>query len=442
MLLVQEYLERHSFAELAKEHGVYGSFSKSGHKWSLNYDQIEARENDELAQECRGLILSCWDGQSLQDQADEKLSTDKSGKIVIKDGTIQGYLSYDHIVPGKTKVLAYPMRRFFNHGQGAAAEIDWSDPNLAVLEKLDGTLCIVYYDPFTDRWCVATRSVPEADLIMDNGLYTFRTLFEKALKETIASSDYAGLSFEDYTAMLNKEITYCYELTTPLNRIVVSYSDYRITLIAARINTYCALPHGEPVHASKELEIEKLPSCGVPIVRAYKQMSVNELIEWVGTLNPMENEGVVVRVLVGQDKFNRIKIKNPSYVLYSKARDSLGHSERNCLEIILLGKEDDLTPYLPEEIVQNLLKIKSSTQDFIKKYDEAYKIAYHETNAIAPNDKKTFALYIKNMNIWTAPLFQIFDRKCSNMHDFIEKNKREGIFSDSFLDKLLEIIKP
>lgn len=440
MLLVQKYLERHSFAELAKEHGAYASFSKSGHKWSLNYDQIEARENDELAQECRGHILSCWDGQSLREQADEKITTDKDGQVVIKEGIMQGHLSYDHIVPGKTRVLAYPMKRFFNYGQGAAAEIDWSDPNLSILEKLDGTLCIVYYDPFTNQWCVATRSVPEADLLMDNGLYTFRTLFEKALRETIASSSYAGLSFEEYAAILNKEITYCYELTTPLNRIVVSYSDYRITLIAARINAYCDLPY-ETAHVSKELEIEELPSYGVPIVSAHKQMSVNKLIEWVSSLNPMENEGVVVRVRAGQDKFNRIKIKNPSYVLYSKARDSLGHSERNCLEIILLGKEDDLIPYLPEEIVQNLLKIKSSIQDFIKKYDEAYKIAYHETNAIAPNDKKTFALYIKNMNIWTAPLFQIFDRKCSNMHDFIEKNKREGSFSDSFLDKLLEIIK-
>lgn len=259
MLLVQKYLEQHSFADLAKEHGIYASFSKSGHKWSLNYDQIEARENDELAQECRGLILSCWEGQSLRELADEgiRVGKDKDGQA-----TLIGKLSYDWITPGKTKVIAYPMRRFFNYGQGAAAEIDWSDPNLSILEKLDGTLCIVYYDPFTNQWCVATRAVPEADLIMDNGLYTFRTLFEKALQETIALSSYAGLSFEEYTAMLNKEITYCYELTTPLNRIVVSYSDYRITLIAARINTYCALPHGDPVHVSKELEIEKLPSYG------------------------------------------------------------------------------------------------------------------------------------------------------------------------------------
>lgn len=404
MLLVQKFLENKSLGDLAKEHGVYASFSKSRHKWSLNYDQIEVRDDDLLSQECRGLILSCEDGQVLTP----------------KDG------SHDHIIPGKTKVIAYPMRRFFNYGQGASANIDWNDPNLSILEKMDGTLCIVYYDPFTDQWCVATRSVPEADMVMDNGLYTFRTLFEKALQATIASSNYAGLSFQEWTAMLNKEITYCYELTTPLNRIVVSYPDYRITLIAARMTSIF-----------QELLIETIPTFGVPCVRSYQRMSVNELVEWVSALNPMDNEGVVVR----DDQFNRIKVKNPSYVLYSKARDSLGHSQRNCLEIILLGKEDDLIPYLPEEIVNNILKIKSGLQELIGYYDEFYKTAYIGAQSVCPNDKKTFALIIKGKTAWTAPFFQIWDGKCLDMRGFIEKNKVNSTFSDSFLDRILSLIK-
>src|SRR5574338_666430 len=210
-LLVQEYLETHTFGDLAREHGVYASFSKSGHKWSLNYDQIEAKESDPLAQECRGLILALEDGSP-----------------VIATGTT-GFATRDATCPGKTTILAYPMKRFFNYGQGAAAEINWSDPGLAVLEKLDGTLCIVYYDKFTDQWCVATRSVPEADLLMDNGIYTFRTLFEKALYDTTG-----GLPFEQFAAILDKNITYSFELTTPYNRIVVAYPECRITLLAAR----------------------------------------------------------------------------------------------------------------------------------------------------------------------------------------------------------------
>ena len=129
MLLVQEYLKTHTFGDLIKDHGVYPSFSKSGRKFSLNYDQIEAKENDPLAQECRGLILAPVDGQPVYCELD-----------------LNGKRHYENVGPGETVILAYPMKRFFNHGQGSAAEINWHDPKLAVLEKLDGTLCIVYHD--------------------------------------------------------------------------------------------------------------------------------------------------------------------------------------------------------------------------------------------------------------------------------------------------------
>jgi hypothetical protein len=409
MLLVQEYLKTKSFGDLAKEHGVYASFSKSGHKWSLNYDQLESKENDPLAQECRGLILSRLDG-----------------KIIAQNPT------YDDVSPGKTLVLAHPMKRFFNYGQGSAY-VDWNDPKLSVLEKLDGTLCIVYWDPIISEWCVATRSVPEADLLMDNGLYTFRQLFEKALQETTA-----GWTFVDYVAKLDKEITYCYELTTPLNRIVVAYPDYRITLLAARRNRYIASEDaGEWIYEHSELDISTLPSYGVPIARSYSLMSVQELTEWVSTLNPSEHEGVVVK----DSKFNRIKVKNAAYVAFSKAKESLGHSERNCLELVLLGKEDDVIPSLPEEIGNNLLRLKAGFQSFLRKYDDLYHSCYQEAQSILPNNKKTFALLLASKGVWAAPFFQIWDKKCVDVRDFVDKNKKGGSYPSSFLDRLLDAIK-
>lgn len=410
MLLVQEYLETHSFADLAKDHGVYASFSKSGHKWSLNYDQIEAKEADPLAQECRGLILACEDGRVLRPE-------------------VNGLqLPADNVIPGKTKILAYPMKRFFNHGQGSAADINWSDPYLAVMEKLDGTLCIVYYDSFIDKWCVATRAVPEADLIMDNGIFTFRTLFEKAFKET------TNISFDDFSKKLDKDFTYCFELTTPYNRIVVYYPQCKITLLAVRsMLTYYEV----------DIKSQILQGCldGVPLVHMYTFTSVNELVDWVSTLNPMEHEGVVVR----DSHFNRIKVKNALYVAYNKARDVLGTSERNCLEIILAEKDDDVIPFLPEEIVNNLIKIKDQLQIIIKEHDKSYLEIKSEADAKNLGDKKTFAILLmekaKEKNLWTAPFFQMFAGKTVNMKDFIQQNKKDGTWSNSFLDKLLEMCK-
>jgi hypothetical protein len=408
MLLVQEYLLNHSFGDLAREHGVYASFSKSGHKFSLNYDQIEAKESDPLAQECRGLVLAREDGASMHP---------------FPDGAKSPHENYS---PGKTKILAYPMKRFFNYGQGSAAQIDWSDPNLAVLEKLDGTLCIVYYDWFSKQWCVATRSVPEADLLMDNGLFTFRTLFEKALKET------TGLDFYEFTSgHLSPNCTYCFELTTPYNRIVVNYPDNRVTLLAIRHMPdlqEVSLDNGRFAHLSQV----------VPVVQAHTYTSVSELVDWVSSLNPLEHEGVVVR----DSNFNRIKVKNAAYVAYNKLHDRLGSSERNCMEFVLLEKDDDVAQFLAPEIGANMAKLKEGLQKVIREHDEAYLEAKAEADKAKPGDKKTFAILVtKNKKLWHAPFFQIFDGKASSMKDFIMKNRKDGTWGDSFIDRLLELSK-
>lgn len=409
MLLVQKYLETHTFGDLARDHGVYASFSKSGHKFSLNYDQIEARESDPLSQETRGLILSAEDGKSFLSQAVE----------------VNGKLSYEQVSPGKTRILAYPMKRFFNHGQGSAADINWSDPKLAVLEKLDGTLCIVYHDPFTDKWCVATRSVPEADLLMDNGLFTFRTLFEKALTET------TGYDFNMvFHRFLAKECTYCFELTTPYNRIVVEYKTCGVTLLAIRNMVTLSEIHMDHPYW------DTLPR-SLPFVQAHTYTSVQELVDWVSTLNPMEHEGVVVR----DGQFNRIKVKNAAYVAYNKVRDALATSPRNMVELILTEKDDDVAPMLPEEIVKNLQVIKVGVQKTIKEHDAAYLVAKAEADRINPGDKKTFAILVtQNKALWTAPFFQMFDGKASSMKDFIMKSRsKDGTWGNSFLDKMLDL---
>lgn len=411
ILLVQKFLETHTFKELQEQHGVYASFSKSGHKFSLNYDQIEARESDPLSQETRGLILSAEDGKSFLSQA----------------ATVNGKLSYDQVSPGKTRILAYPMKRFFNHGQGSAADINWSDPKLAVLEKLDGTLCIVYHDPFTGKWCVATRSVPEADLLMDNGLFTFRTLFEKALVET------TGYEFDVFTRYLDKAYTYCFELTTPYNRIVVEYKNNGVTLLAVRgLVTLQELDFKHPV-------IDLLPTC-LPQVQAHAYTSVQELVDWVSSLNPMEHEGVVVR----DGNFNRIKVKNAAYVAYNKVRDALATSPRNMVELILTEKDDDVIPMLPEEIVKNLQAIKAGVQKVIMKYDSVYHLITLNLSALGlSGNKKEFALLVqKHKDLWQAPFFQMFDGKASNMKDFIMKSRgKDGTWGNSFLDKMLELSK-
>lgn len=419
MLLVQKYLENHTFGDLAKDHGVYASFSKSGYKFSLNYDQLEAKESDLLAQQCRGLILSTEDGTPL-------LATMGPDGKTNRDG----------VCPGKTKILANPMNRFFNYGQGCAAQVDWSDPNLAVLEKLDGTLAIVYFDIHSKEWCMATRSVPEADLLMDNGIYTFRTLFEKAVQET------TGMTFGkkygadvknppmDMTFFLHPTYTYCFELTTPYNRIVVEYPKCGITLLAVKCNFGPDYEEIDPSQLHKHYM--GLPP-EIPVVQAHTYSSTKELLNWVSSLNPIEHEGVVVR----DSKFNRIKVKNAAYVAYNKLHDRLGSSERNCMEFVLLEKDDDVKAFLPPEIGENMAKLKAGLLVALKKHDEAYEQAAKQAET-----KKDFAIAVtQNKKLWTAPLFAMWDKRATSMKEFIQNNRKDGTWTDSFLDKVLELSK-
>ena len=407
-LLVQDFLETHSFGELAEQHGVYASFSKSGHKFSLNYDQIEAKESDPLSQQCRALILAFEDGKSFNDKAE----------------LINGKLNFNKVIPGKTVVLARVMDRFFNLGQGSAKEIDWNNPNLEILSKIDGSLITLMYDPFIKSWCVASRSVPEADLLMDNGLFTFRTLFEKAVQETL------NISFKTFTKSLVPEMTYFFELTSPLNRVVCYYPGNSITLLGARY-----LPTMEERNP-EDLAIVKVG--GVPTPKKYKFNNINDLVDFVNTLNPIEHEGVVVK----DSNFNRIKVKNINYLALSKVRDRIGKSERNCIELILNEKDDDAMQFLPEELQNNLLKLKNGLLKAIKLYDQKYIEIKANADKILKDDKKTFALQLKlHPELYSAPLFAIHQNKADSMKDYIFKCKKLSYWSDGFLDKLLELSK-
>ena len=137
-----------------------------------------------------------------------------------------------------------------------------------------------------------------------------------------------------------------------------------------------------------------------------------------------------------------------SIVPSHKIRDQLATSERNCVELILAEKDDDVIPFLPEEIVKNLQKLKIGIQETMRHHDQMYKDIIPLVMSSEGNvTKKDFAIMLQKVskeeegNLWTVPLFQMFDGKSNNMKDFIMKNRKDGTWSSSFLDKILELAK-
>src|SRR5579863_220361 len=197
-LLVKDYLLDHSFQELEDEHGVCARPNATLDKFALNYDQILTKSGDPVAEQCRGMVVRPHELPRLT-QTDRKT----------------GLIDWKNKQVGPIDVLAWPMNRFYNHGDAAAANIDWSHPSLKVYEKVDDTCIILYWDPLHDKWHCGTRSVPEADLPiqvghMEIGDMTFSQLFLKALAATReeVSGKPGGweLSGPDNVIHLNKEL--------------------------------------------------------------------------------------------------------------------------------------------------------------------------------------------------------------------------------------------
>src|SRR4051794_21524704 len=100
----------------------------------LKYSQINSPMAEPIVQDCRGIIL---------DEADD------------------------------WRVVSYPYRKFFNHGEPNAAAIDW--PSARVFDKLDGSLMTLYR--YAEKWQVASSGLPDADgPVFGHGL-SFARLF-------------------------------------------------------------------------------------------------------------------------------------------------------------------------------------------------------------------------------------------------------------------------
>ncbi len=129
------------------------------------------------------------------------LTLQARGLILAEDGT----------------VVARPFEKFFNVEEESASDIRWKKA-FQVFEKLDGSLGVLYREPESGRWNIATR-----------GSFTS----DQALR---------GREFLNQTATSwtpDEAYTYLFEIIYPENRIVLNYGDRAelVFLCAVHIET-------------------------------------------------------------------------------------------------------------------------------------------------------------------------------------------------------------
>lgn len=414
MLLVKEYLLTHTLQQLDEEHGVNARANASNDKFSLNYDMINVKNGDKLAEQCRGLVLR--------------------PTVPLTEGE---FLTR---VVGETTILAWPMNRFYNLGDGSGADVDWNDNDLSVQEKLDGTMIVAYYDPLHQKWHAATRAVPEADLPikaghMEIGDQTFSGLFWEAFASTVFEN-LDVLKQDQFTTVddvvwksatlfgaqgvLKKHYTYVFELTSRFNRVVVKYDRSAVTLLAVR-----------DMVTQQEVSPWK---CGlqyfVNLPKLWDLDSPTAIQSFVEQADPAQLEGCVVI----DSQFRRIKIKNKAWVLASRAKDSIGSSWRNAMESVIAGTIDDVVPLVDADVGEKLIRMQKQVRDYCRAIDMGFRIWRDE----ADGNRRRFAELVNLSGVWVPPYFQLLDGKAPDALTWLRNMQKAEKLSANIIDTLLE----
>jgi hypothetical protein len=241
----------------------------------LKYDQLESPFAEEIVQERRGIILDEFNDWDL---------------------------------------VCYRFKKFFNHGEGHAASIDWSSAR--VEEKVDGSLMTTYF--YDGKWFVATSGSPDASGQVGDFPFTFKELFWN----TFSDMGYR-------TEAMNPDLCYSFEMTSQYNRVVVRYTEPSLTLIGIHDPRW-----------GNELDISRIKE--MKIVKTYDLTSFDQIVDTFATIDPLSQEGYIV--VDGQ--FNRVKMKNPAYVAIHHLKDGFGF--KRITEIVRTSEGSEFLTYFPE----------------------------------------------------------------------------------------------
>lgn len=352
MLHIQsELLAGKTIPEICLPLGI--KYTQKDGKVILTYDQIESPKTHSIVRECRGLILYTdnWD------------------------------------------VACCSFERFFNYGETGADMLPDSLGDCLVLPKLDGTMVNLWFDRTDKTWKVATRSMMYAEgnvgTLTD---HTFAQLFWEAAEKTkFASHVHLEAISESGTP-----VTFTFELTSPLNRIVTPYTETSITLLNSRNNRTL-----QEASNYSLIRVARLMHCNV--IQPVHMTDWKELVKMERLAKT--DEGFVVVRESREGSHKRVKVKNPAYLAISRLVSA--PTERNFLSIIQRGEVDEVLTYYPEykTYVDTLVT-------GMKKLAEIVKNDYIDLCKI--ESRKEFALEAVKRR-FPSLLFQMRDGKITNL---------------------------
>ena len=123
----------------------------------------------------------------------------------------------------KLEVVCFPFRKFGNHTEPYADEIDWTTAR--VQDKVDGSIIKYWYSQRLEKWIWSTNSCIYAAEANSECGRSFQRLIE-------STPEYDKITHLE----LDKNYTYIFELVGPDNQVVIKYPEPRLWHIGTRNN--------------------------------------------------------------------------------------------------------------------------------------------------------------------------------------------------------------
>jgi hypothetical protein len=361
MLELQKFLTGGgTLTELTEKYGIKNGRHKQYPNLVLfKYDQIESPMGERICQEARGIIL---------DESDN------------------------------WRVVGRAYDKFFNFGEGHAAEIDWVTAR--VQEKVDGSLIMVY--EYNGHWNIATTGSADASGEVNGFGYSFAELFARTFTTMVGAKEAEKFPGYPICPSLpeimdeNRDICYLFELMTPFNRVVVPHKESKVTLLAARNRVTGAY-------------VENPRIDGIPNVREFPLGSFEEIMASFANFDGLNQEGYVVV----DGNANRVKVKHPQYIALHHLKDNMG--PKWIAKVVVSGEVPELLTAFPE-YVDEVNKVKEKYEALVAEAEAVYA----ETRGI--ESQKDFALAVKDKP-YSAILFSLRAGKMDTVKHWLGEEK-------------------
>ena len=377
-LCIQKFIEEHAdWEKLLSEKPYCISISRDmmfGRKLIMfKYSQIDSDFNIELVRECRGIILD--------------------------EDTLE--------------VICHPFNKFGNYGESYCPDIDWK--SCYVTEKLDGSLVKLSRIGDNILWSTnGTIDAYKAPLVEQIGCIakSFGELAWYAILENYCKARDLSVSdcidpdiVKDWLKSIIKPgYSYMFELTSPYNKVVVTWHKTELHFIGCRDNE-----SGQEIFFGDH-ELSKI----FDIPKIFPLRSVDECVKAASELD-VNAEGYVV---VDKD-FNRVKIKSPTYVALHHMRNNGVLSYERGIEIVRGNELGEVLTYFPE-FKPHLEKIKNAYDSLIADLNESW-LAYNQLDPFIIETRKDKAIWIqKNFKV-PAVGFMLIDDKVESVADWAKQ---------------------